>query len=134
MDHGAVRWGSGVRMLGAAGMVAMVVTSCGSAMPPGPFGPTWITSWAGDDQAMDAALHGTVGEVDGCLVIVDDTGAAHYPVVEQGDGRPHGWSEGDRLDMGGGEVSLPAGGPHPDSWTVPEACRGAEDLWVVAPE
>lgn len=36
--------------------------------------------------------------------------------------------------MGGGKVSLPAGGPYPDSWTVPEACRGAEELWVVAPE
>lgn len=36
--------------------------------------------------------------------------------------------------MGGGAEQLPAGGPYPDSWTVPEECRVAEDLWIVAPE
>jgi len=121
-------------VLGAAVVVMLATASCGSAMPPGPFGLTWITSWTGDNQAMDAAPHGTVGEVDGCLVIVDDAGIVHHPVVEQGDGRPHGWSEGDRVDVGGGEDGVAAGGPYPDSWTVPEACRGADELWIVAPE
>lgn len=58
----------------------------------------------------------------------------YYPVLEQGDGRPRGWSEGDTVTMGGGAEQLPAGGPYPDSWTVPEECRVAEDLWIVAPE
>ncbi|UVY85476.1 hypothetical protein NLU66_07775 [Brachybacterium sp. NBEC-018] len=135
MDHGAVRWGSGVRMLGAAALLLAAAAGCGAPEPAvNEAGLTWIT--LPDSREGDAALLlGTVAEVRGCLVVRGDEGEDVYPVFGRSDARPRSFTVGQYVELGGGSIEASdTTWRTSDSWTVPEACRGAEELWIVAPE